>query len=182
MSFSVPSGIPNLDNSQRHLENRYWGSSGRSQARNGQARNGIGGKLDDFFDRRQLPMYKDKPYGYVASGKRRAWFRRKQSLAFVLLCILGFLYWLGIFSSTAKINVVNKVGTNSWTWLRKPASEEVDWNDRRERVKDAFKLSWDGYEKYAWGTYKNSFATVLFEQRVAEYRFSRFWVPMTSKR
>lgn len=98
-------------------------------------------------------MYKDKPYGYAASGKRRAWFRRKQSLAIVLLCVLGFLYWLGIFSSTAKIDDVKKVGTNSWTWLRKPGSEEVDWNDRRERVKDAFKLSWDGYEKYAWGTY-----------------------------
>lgn len=155
MSFSVPRNVPpNFHNHQRGLENRYWGSSGRSQARNGQARNGIGEKLDDFLDRRQLPMYKDKPHGYVASGKRRAWFRRKRSLAIVLLCALGFLYWLGIFSSTDKINVVNKVGTSSWTWLRKSGSgEEVDWNDRRERVKDAFKLSWDAYENYAWGTY-----------------------------
>lgn len=153
MSFSVPRNVPNFDNPQRGLENRYWESSGRSRAQNGQARNGLGGKFDDFFDRRQLPMYKDKPYDYVASGKRRAWFRRKRALATVLLCTVGFFYWLGLFSSAAKTDVAKKVGTNSWPWLRKSGSEEVDWNDRRERVKDAFKLSWDGYEKYAWGTY-----------------------------
>ena len=181
MSFSVPRNVPNFDNPQRGLENRYWESSGRSRAQNGQARNGLGGKFDDFFDRRQLPMYKDKPYSYAASGKRRPWFRRKQGLAVVLLCAVGFLYWLGPFSSPAKVNVVNKVGTSSWTWRGKSGSEIVDWNDRRERVKDAFKLSWDGYEKYAWGTYM-FFRDCVIEQQMAECRFSRFWATMISKR
>lgn len=153
MSFSVPRNVPSFDNPQRSLENGYWGSSGRSRIHNGHARNGIGAKLDEFFDKRQLPMYKDKPYSYAASGKRRAWFRRKRGLATVLLCILGLLYWFGIFSSAARIDVAKKVGTNSWAWLNKSGSVGVDWNDRRERVKDAFKLSWDGYEKYAWGMY-----------------------------
>ena len=107
--------------------------------------------MDEFFDRRQLPMYKDKPYGYAASGKRRAWFRRKRGLAAVLLCVLGFLYWRGAFSPATNVGRVKNAGTKSWPWLSKPGSEEVDWNDRRESVKDAFKLSWDGYEKYAWG-------------------------------
>lgn len=156
MSFSVPRNVPSFDNPQRGLENGYWGSSGRSRVQNGHARNGIGGKFDDFFDRRQLPMYKDKPYSYAASGKRRAWFRWKRGLAAMLLCVLGLLYWLGLFSPAAKTDVVKKVGTNSWAWLSKPGSEEVDWNDRRERVKDAFKLSWDGYEKHAWGMYSVS--------------------------
>lgn len=96
-------------------------------------------------------MYKDKPYGYAMSGKRRAWFGRKRGLAAVVLCALGLLYWLGLFSPAIKDNGFKKGRTTPWAWLSKPGSVEVDWNDRRERVKDAFKLSWDGYEKFAWG-------------------------------
>lgn len=36
--------------------------------------------------------------------------------------------------------------------MRKQSGATVDWDERRERVKDAFILSWDGYEQYAWGT------------------------------
>jgi endoplasmic reticulum Man9GlcNAc2 1,2-alpha-mannosidase len=151
MSFSVPRNVPSFNNPQRGLEDGYWGSSGRSRLQNGHVRNGIGGKLDEFFDKRQLPMYKDKPYNYAASEKQGTWFRRRRVLVVVLLCILGLVSWLRLFSPAAKIDAVKNVGTSSWSWLSKSTSVEADWHGRRERVKDAFKLSWDGYEKYAWG-------------------------------
>ncbi len=168
MSFSVPRNVPSFSNPQRGLEDGYWGSSGRSRIQNEHVGNGIARKLDDFFDKRRLPMYKDKPYSYAASGKRRLWFQRKRALATVLLCVFGLVYLLGLFPPTTKIEGAKKVGTNPWAWLKKPGSLEVDWNDRREKVKDAFKLSWDGYEKYAWGMYGSS-AISLYQQRIAEH-------------
>jgi len=30
----------------------------------------------------------------------------------------------------------------------------IDWERRRDKVRDAFIVSWDGYEKYAWGKWK----------------------------
>lgn len=32
----------------------------------------------------------------------------------------------------------------------------VDWNSRREQVKDAFVTSWDAYAKHAWGEWLTS--------------------------
>jgi mannosyl-oligosaccharide alpha-1,2-mannosidase len=32
-----------------------------------------------------------------------------------------------------------------------PLSRAVDWDARREEVKEAFVTSWDAYSKYAWG-------------------------------
>lgn len=35
--------------------------------------------------------------------------------------------------------------------LSRYRSRAVDWDDRREKVKEAFVTSWDAYSKYAWG-------------------------------
>jgi mannosyl-oligosaccharide alpha-1,2-mannosidase len=31
------------------------------------------------------------------------------------------------------------------------SEKHVDWNARREKVREAFQVSWEGYEKEAWG-------------------------------
>lgn len=148
MSFATPRNVPNFNNPQRSVENGHWGGAGLSRIQNGHSGPRIGGKLENYFDKRQLPMYKDKPYNYAASGRPRPWYQRRRILAGLLCGIFGLAYWLGLFSG-ARVDHVES--DNSWAWLRKPSSSNVDWNDRRERVKEAFTLSWDGYEKYAWG-------------------------------
>lgn len=148
MSFSMPRNVPNFNNPQRSVENGNWGSSGSYRAKNGTR---IGGKLENFFDRGQLPMYKDKPYNYATSGRQKSWYQRRWVLGGLLCTLLGLAYWVGVFSGRSRVDHVNSGG--SWAWSRRSASSNIDWNDRRERVKDAFVLSWDGYEKYAWGTF-----------------------------
>lgn len=154
MSFSLPRHVPSFDNSQRGLENGYWGSSGISRTQNGHTGNGLGGKLDGFLDKRRLPMYKDKPYSYAASGRSRRWYKRRRTLGGVVLGILGLAYWLGVFSSVEKVAPGGSPRAPSWPWDGKSTRSKVDWDGRREKVKEAFMLSWDGYEKHAWGTLK----------------------------
>lgn len=61
------------------------------------------------------------------------------------------LYLMGAFSSKDK-NATEKA-KEGWSWLKRPekSGTNVDWLDRRERVVEAFTLSWDAYERYAWG-------------------------------
>lgn len=162
MSFAVPKNVPRFDNLQRGVENEYWASSGlSSQAANGQhagsTNGGMSGKLDAFFDKRQLPMYKDKPYKYAASGRSRRWYQRRRVLVGIILGLLALAYWLGFFSSSSGggyKRVKSPGAMSAWDWPPPimHTVPEVDWNDRREQVKAAFVLSWEGYEKYAWGT------------------------------
>lgn len=153
MSFSVPKNVPSFNNPQRGLEDGYWGSSGISRIKNGHTGNGIGGKLDAFFDKRQLPMYKDKPYKYSGSRKSTGWYQRRRTFVVAILGILGLAYWFGIFPSVRKAAPVGSSGAAPWTWGSTPGSSKVNWDDRRQKVKEAFVLSWDGYEKHAWGMF-----------------------------
>jgi len=64
--------------------------------------------------------------------------------------LVAVLYFFGFFGShTENVEKVKE----KWTWLQKPekGGSQVDWLSRRERVKEAFTLSWDAYERYAWG-------------------------------
>jgi len=47
----------------------------------------------------------------------------------------------------------NKKAKDSWNWLQRSeeSARKIDWLSRRERVVEAFTLSWDAYERYAWG-------------------------------
>ena len=94
-------------------------------------------------------MYKDKPYQYPGSHRRVSWFRRKRLLAAVALSFLAFFYWLGVFSSTPVESTKKSAQKASW-WFNSPKGK-IDWEERREKVKDAFLLSWTGYEQHAWG-------------------------------
>ncbi|CAG8971750.1 hypothetical protein HYALB_00007230 [Hymenoscyphus albidus] len=153
-TFSVPKNVPSFTNPQRELENRVWGSSGVT-ARSGAAGNGgviggIQGRVGGLLGQsRDLPMYKDKPYSYVASRRQRSIWKRKRTFGFGGFLFLGLLYFLGYFGDDE--NTTEKA-KETWKWLQRPEKVgQIDWNDRRDRVTDAFKLSWDAYERYAWG-------------------------------
>jgi len=156
MSFSIPQNIPSFTAPQRELENRVWGASGvtaRSATHsNGGVINEMQSRVGGFFDhgRGDLPMYKDKPYSYTSSRRQRSMWRRKRSIGIGALLIFIVLYYFSFFSSD--LEGAEKPKEN-WSWLQ--SSEKgvpmVNWLERREKVKEAFTLSWDAYERYAWG-------------------------------
>jgi hypothetical protein len=154
-TFSIPRNVPSFTNPQRELENRVWGSSGVT-ARPATNSNGVISGMQDrvggFFDkgRGDLPMYKDKPYTYASSRRQRPGWRRKRAVGIAGVLLAAVLYLFGFFGSHTENGENFK---EKWSWLQKPekAGPQVDWLDRRERVKEAFKLSWDAYERYAWG-------------------------------
>ena len=131
-------------------ENGSWPGS-RMHAQNGHTSNGIGQKLEGFFDNRQLPMYKDKPYSYAASRRRAPLYKRWKVIVGAVLGILALFYLFGPSASRTPKSKGKSTGGAGLSWLRGPDAAAVDWNERRERVKEAFMLSWDGYEHYAWG-------------------------------
>ena len=158
MSFSVPKHVPTFTSAQRRLEDSTWGSSGTVHTHRS---NGVGDKINDFFDKRELPMYKDKPYAYAASGKFRPLWRRKRVLAGALVLFLTLSYWLGAFSRLeTSQSSLQKPPAKSWSWFGMGKAQMVDWTARRERVKEAFILSWDAYDRYAWGM-SNVLLTVI---------------------
>ncbi|KAI1214038.1 glycoside hydrolase family 47 protein [Annulohypoxylon truncatum] len=159
MSFSVPKNVPSFGNPQRVMEDRVWGNTAVT-ARGGKAsshtnkNSRILGEVQDrvgslFDDRNTLPMYKDKPYAYPPSQRARPIWRRKRVLGSVLL-LLSLLYYFGAFGHHHDTGVSS---TPIWSWLSSGTEpgKVADWSKRRERVVEAFTLSWDAYERYAWG-------------------------------
>ena len=122
---------------------------------NGSMGNGIGGKLDEYFDKKELPMYKDKPYNYAASKRRAPLVQRGGFIIGVVVTLLALLYWLGVFSSGPSKTSGGSTSKAPWNWVR-TSETAVDWERRRQAVKEAFVLSWDGYEKYAWGQFSRT--------------------------
>ena len=152
MSFSLPKNVPSFTSSQRPYEDGYWGHSGQVHRQNGHTRHGMGEKINGFFDKRELPMYKDKPYSHAASRRQRSLLKRKRVIFVAVSAFVCLMYWLTSATSSSKTpKSVKNNGASVWSWMKKPSGATVDWDERRERVKDAFILSWDGYEKYAWG-------------------------------
>jgi len=147
MSFNVPKNVPSFTNPQRQLEDKLWPSSGIS------SRRGVGAKVDGLLhpNRDALPMYKDKPYGYPASQRARPVYRRKRTIGLLFLLVVGFMWYFGALAGHQEM-VRGKVG--GWGWLQNDkgkAKSKADWMRRRERVVEAFELSWDAYQRYAWG-------------------------------
>ena len=138
---------------QRSHAEDYWGNLGQPRSQDGHTNGGLGAKLESFMDKKGLPMYKDKPYNYSGSRKHTPFYRRKRVISGAILALTGLAYWFGIFSPSAVRPKLRDTNKGAWSWLSNPAaSAPVDWDDRREKVKEAFILSWDGYEQYAWGT------------------------------
>lgn len=152
MSFNVPNNVPSFTNPQRDLEDRLWPSSGVSSRR---AAGNIGAKVGGILhpERTALPMYKDKPYGYPASQRARPVYRRKKAVGFFFLVLVGFMWYFGALSGHQE-KVRGRV--KGWGWLKEDkgkAKSKADWSRRRERVVEAFELSWDAYARYAWGEF-----------------------------
>ena len=135
----------------RTHEDSYWGSqNGHTQTGNGD----FGSKLDGygFGDRRELPMYKDKPYNYAGSSRQKPFYRQWRIIGGAILGFIALAYWFGMFSSSSVKPKPRSMRSSDSSWVWSTGQEAiVDWNDRREKVKDAFTLSWDSYEQYAWG-------------------------------
>ena len=138
---------------QRSHAEDYWGNAGQPRSLNGHTNGGLGSKLEHLMDKKELPMYKDKPYNYAGSRKYTPFYRQERFISGAILIVIGLAYWYGIFSPSV-VNLKTKdINESAWNWLSSPTtSTSVDWDDRREKVKEAFVLSWDGYEQYAWGT------------------------------
>lgn len=96
----------------------------------------------------QLPMYKDKPVEAGAfrpagrAGPRAG--KRKLLYGMLLGAILFLFYRMGNYSASGDKSAVR-------SWFRGKSGPPVSWPDRQLAVKEAFKRSWAGYEKYAWG-------------------------------
>jgi mannosyl-oligosaccharide alpha-1,2-mannosidase len=113
---------------------------------------------------RDLPMYKDKPY--FAPKRTGPAARRRKRLIWVTagLIFLGLLWWLSGGHPKDVIKghgVISMHGGDMWKWVQgfekggrgQEKSKDVDWMERRERVKDAFIVSWDDYVEHGWGEF-----------------------------
>ena len=150
MSYALPQNGP----THRHGDN--WSRAGEG----GKSDNGISEKMTNMFnaDRRDsLPMYKDKPTGYFGTSRRLPWFKKKRNVAIALGSLAGLSWWFGIlsplsyFSSVGEPSTSTSKSSGSWGLLSGGKSAKIDWDERADKVRDAFKISWGGYEKYAWG-------------------------------
>ena len=138
MSFSVPRNAPSFGNPNRQVEDHIWRAAGMSS------------KVSGIFEnQRTLPMYKDKPYSYAASRRIRPMWRRKRTLLF-LSVVVGLLYWFGVFSGHDGKSVTKP--KLSWKGTQGAGKQNAAvWENRRDRVVEAFQLSWDSYHRHAWG-------------------------------
>ncbi|KAH5259856.1 alpha-1,2-Mannosidase [Parastagonospora nodorum] len=135
MSFAVPRNVPNFENAQRRFEDNVWNKFSGTE--------------------KGLPMYKDKPEGkshaYGVKG-RRGFLRSRRGVGVVALVLLALVYWFGWSSAPAEVADKTKEKGASWGAIGGGAKKSnVDWEKRREDVKNAFLLSWHAYEKHGWG-------------------------------
>lgn len=119
---------------------------------------GLSNKLGGFFEQdRPLPMYKDKPqFAPRRTAPRKKW---RPLLALLGLCALAYLFYNQSTIPTWQRSGSYDKGAELWNWMQtledSSASEKsVDWSARREKVREVFQVSWEGYEKEAWGMLK----------------------------
>lgn len=123
-------------------------------------------RLSPFFNnnnQRTLPMYKDKPY---FAPRRTGPRSRRRKTVYTGLCVFVVaLVWLYMYGGPVSWGGFGVRSTPDWAkgaelyeWVQgldeKAGGENgkhVDWEARRERVRDAMIVSWDGYEQYGWG-------------------------------
>jgi hypothetical protein len=175
MSFQVPQNIPSFSSSQRPLEDSYWrasaaksngGLGGYGLPKSDNSGSDSVGKLNSFFGGgRDLPMYKDKPYfAPRRTAPTRA--RRKVLYGIIGLVLITFLWvWLVGWGNARNIRSDTSTGEDLWSWVQSLDSDiekeamgsgRIDWEVRREKVRDAFVVSWDAYAQYGWGKWTST--------------------------
>lgn len=125
-------------------QDTYW----RHKQPNGGAKGAISSRINGLLnsDSEDLPMYKDKPH-YPTSRRRKWWQQQRKwaalaSIMVVVLWMVGALPFMGS-ASTATYHTAS----GRKTYSKDPRL----WKERAEAVKEVFKTTWSGYEKYAWG-------------------------------
>ncbi|KAK2785913.1 mannosyl-oligosaccharide alpha-1,2-mannosidase [Onygenales sp. PD_12] len=159
MAFQLPNNVPIFSSSQRTLENDYW----RATRNQGDSDFSFASFVNPNSD---LPMYKDKPY-YARQGARRIR-RRRRVMWFIAAAVFLGIIWLLVDKTAPSLSKVEtklsgKRGSSLWKWMKAleksggadgdgaASSKGVDWAARREKVRDAFIVSWDDYADHAWG-------------------------------
>jgi endoplasmic reticulum Man9GlcNAc2 1,2-alpha-mannosidase len=150
--FSIPRNVPSFTNPQRELENRVWAASGMTtkptSGYNSGGSGGVQSRIGGYFGKnKDLPMYKDKPFLYATARRYRPFWKQKRIYVLVGVFIVFILYLLGFRGSDDAL-LRDKSG---WKLSQTEKLGKINWPSRRERVVEAFKLSWDAYERYAWG-------------------------------
>ncbi|PYH46091.1 glycoside hydrolase family 47 protein [Aspergillus saccharolyticus JOP 1030-1] len=170
MAFQAPRSSPSFP-SHQPFENNHWRAS-RSPGSNGLPGYGFSPSATTTINLnapiagdRTLPMYKDKPY--FAPRRTGSRSRRRRTI-YGGLCLVALLLWWYYSRPTRSQSETHETpdsakGEELWSWLQNFDSAEptydgssafskiIDWDARREKVRDAFIVSWDGYERNAWG-------------------------------
>lgn len=133
--------------------NNVWRSRKQDAHTNGHTNGSIGAKVSDFFqEKKDLPMYKDKP-NFPGSRRKGTW-QRKRTYGYTAVVLIILLWWMGILDGrTATVDPLPSKAQEPSSWWSGPVKSATGsiWDERRDAVRDAFITSWDGYEKYAWG-------------------------------
>ena len=121
MSFVIPQRLPDFNDHERRQYDN-WLHVNR------------GKRMDPF-------TYKDKPYyGGVHPTRRKQWYCSKWFLAPIGAVILFYLMHQLVPGTQREFE--KEMFRNR---------EALDWDARRERVKEVFESSWKGYVDHAWG-------------------------------
>lgn len=146
----MPKNVPNFAAPDCDLEDRAWAAVPRRGGLLGE----VQGRVAGLFEHGELPMYKDKPYAYVPSMRWRPWWRRRRLLGALGLGLglLALLYLAGLLPCCGRRGGADRASASAWPWLKQSQDKgSPDWEQRRQHVVEAFELSWDAYERYAWG-------------------------------
>jgi endoplasmic reticulum Man9GlcNAc2 1,2-alpha-mannosidase len=123
MSFNIPQRLPDFNNQERR-QYENWNHVNRVPQRSNSA-----------F------TYKDKPfYGGVHPARRKRWYTSKWFIGSVTVIILFYFMHRLIPGTQQEFEE---------EFYRERVA--LDWESRRERVKDVFMYSWKGYVDHAWG-------------------------------
>ncbi|KAK2882741.1 hypothetical protein FQN49_000053 [Arthroderma sp. PD_2] len=165
MAFQVPNRVPAFTSAQREIEDGYWRAATTNSLFAKQSGIQLSEKIGNFITpSKELPMYKDKPY--FQSRGRNPGQRKRKKVLWVTICV-GFLVslWWFMGGREGHAGIARPIGMKGgemWKWIQdfekgvaggkgKQKGDAIDWEERRQRVKDAFLVSWEAYEQDAWG-------------------------------
>lgn len=153
-----------MDPSSRHASLPYephqpQRPGGRRSTLMGEKLNDISNMITGNAPQSELPLYKDKPYSHPAATKYTPTSSRTRLILPILAALVFIFYISGGTSRLYPHKLENPekeyqkrpVTTSFNDMLSDPSIATERWEDRRERVKDAFKISWQAYEDNAWG-------------------------------